>query len=207
MKKIAVINYGLGNTYSIQNAIYRNNGSCTLLDDPDKLNQFSYVILPGVGAFNHAMQILKKNNMDEALKAYVKLDRPLMGICLGMQLLFTQSDENELTDGLGLISGQVTRFDSVPGFAIPQIQWNKVAFNKVTPLVDGVDQNFFYFLHSYCVKDVLSDEVSLLGFSNYAEQDYVSFVQKNNIIGAQFHPEKSAEQGLKLINNFMEINV
>jgi glutamine amidotransferase len=205
MKKVAVINYGLGNTYSIQNAVSQNNGSSTLLSDPDKLNEFSHVILPGVGGFPHAMQMLQENSMDEALKDYVDTGRPLMGICLGMQLLFAQSDENDLTDGLGLISGKVTRFDSVPGFAIPQIQWNKVAFNQLTPLVEGLDQQFYYFLHSYCVKDVSHDEVSLIGYSNYAEQDYVSFVQKNNIIGAQFHPEKSAEQGLKLINNFMEL--
>lgn len=206
MKKIAIIDYGLGNTYSIQNAIKQIGDRSELVVATDRLNEYSHVILPGVGAFPYAMSILKNNGMAAALVDYVRQGRPILGICLGMQLLFSESDENETTQGLALLPGRVERFKSKAGYGIPQIQWNRINFLGRSQMTDNIDSSdYFYFLHSYCVKVTQENSASIIGLTTYAEQDYVSFIQHDNIVGAQFHPEKSGESGLKLLKNFMSI--
>jgi glutamine amidotransferase len=206
MKKVAIINYGLGNTYSIQNALNHIGSPSDLVSDPDKLKGYSHVILPGVGAFPYAMSILKTNCMDAALVDYAREGRPLLGICLGMQLLFSESDENEIMPGLNLLPGRVKRFEPRDSYTIPQIQWNRINFLGRSNIINNISNaDYFYFLHSYCVEKTQENSTSLIGLTTYAEQDYVSFIQSDNVVGAQFHPEKSGETGLKLLRNFIDI--
>jgi glutamine amidotransferase len=206
MNKVAIIDYGLGNTFSIQNALRHIGYDSDLVTDPVKLRDYSHVILPGVGAFPFAMSILKSNGMASALVEHVRQRRPLLGICLGMQLLFSEGEENEVASGLNFLRGRVERFKSTPGYSIPQIQWNKVNFLGRSQMTEHINSSdYFYFLHSYCIKEKSAGSESIIGLTTYAGQNYVSFIQQDTIVGVQFHPEKSGEPGLMLLNNFMGI--
>ena len=202
MKKVSIINYGLGNICSIQNAISSFGHTPVLVDSPEEVKSSSHIILPGVGAYKHAMNELKKNCLDEAIVDFVKEGKQVLGICLGMQLLFDESEENNCSKGLGLLKGRVLKFPSIKGYKTPQIQWNKVLTDEGSSLMKGIEQDeFFYFLHSYYVEpENLNDKT--IGLSNYSELEYVSLIEFNNVTGVQFHPEKSAKAGLRLIENF-----
>jgi len=202
MKYVSIINYGLGNIYSIQNAVSSFGYKSILVNSPAEVQSSSHIILPGVGSFQHAMNELKKDGLDEAILEFIKAGKPILGICLGMQLLFDESEENDLSKGLGVLKGKVLKFPSVEGYTIPQIQWNKVNFNNSCSLMSGISkEEFFYFLHSYYVKPSDLGNYAA-GLSNYAGLDYVSLIESDNVTGVQFHPEKSAKAGLQLIENF-----
>jgi glutamine amidotransferase len=192
----------MGNLASVINAFAKVGVDATLESDPTKLDQYDKLILPGVGAFGDAMEHLKSNGMDEAVITYAKSGKPLLGICLGMQLLFESSEEFGAHEGLGLIPGKVVAFDESKfdhPQKVPHMGWNELFVQKETPLFDGLDKDFYlYFVHSY---HAMCDDKYAIGKTHYG-YELVSAVQNGNIYGIQPHPEKSHEHGLKIIENF-----
>jgi glutamine amidotransferase len=199
---IAVINYGLGNLHSVQKAIAYSGGDARVTDDPDTLLRADKVILPGVGAFADGMKGLRARSLTDLIQEIAAAGKPLLGICLGMQLLFDTSEEQGTHQGLSLIPGEVKEFRD-PTLKIPQIGWNQLDLQNQASLMSGLDQgNYVYFNHGYyCLPD---DPADILASTTYGVQ-FAAAVQRNNIYGVQFHPEKSQLVGLKIIRNFVEI--
>jgi len=195
----------MGNLASVINAFTKVGADTRLESDPSKLNQYDKLILPGVGAFGDAMDHLQSNGMDKAVKEFAASGKPLMGICLGMQLLFQSSEEFGEREGLGLIKGKIVAFDNSKfnqALKVPHMGWNELFVQKETALFDGLDKEFYlYFVHSYHVK---CDDKYAIGKTNYG-YEFTSAVQKDNIYGIQPHPEKSHENGLKIIENFVKL--
>ncbi len=204
MSQIAIVDYNMGNLSSVKNAFLKFGVDAKIIKDPDKLKNFDKVVLPGVGAFGDAMNHLKEKGFDKAIKEFAKTDKPLLGICLGMQLLFDRSEEFGSWEGLGLIRGDIKYFDSskfLERLKIPHMGWNKLFTIKKSPLLKGLNESFYlYFVHSYHA--VCSDEFAI-GKTLYG-YEFVSAVQKDNIFGFQPHPEKSHDNGLKIIENFIK---
>ena len=208
---IGIVDYNMGNLASVINAFAKVGVAATLESDPAKLDTYDKLILPGVGAFGDAMEHLKANGMDEAVKAFAASGKPLLGICLGMQLLFESSEEFGAHQGLGLIPGKVVAFDE-PQFdhplKVPHMGWNELFQSKNeegenrSQLFDGLPNDFYlYFVHSY---HVVCDDAYAIGKTHYG-YEFVSAVQNGNIYGIQPHPEKSHENGLKIIENFAKL--
>jgi imidazole glycerol-phosphate synthase subunit HisH len=202
-KCIGIVNYGMGNIHSLKNAVKSLGYGCVEIEDPQELRNVSHLILPGVGAFGPAIDQLKKMDLMDSIKQHVTNGKPLLGICLGMQLLFETSEESLNSLGLGLLKGNLKHFEQLndSGF-IPQIQWNTVSKAKESYLFKGITEQHYFFCHSFFLNDCL-DEV-VVGKSKYLQTDYVSIVEQNNITGVQFHPEKSGTNGLNLLKNFIE---
>jgi glutamine amidotransferase len=201
----AIVNYNMGNLQSVKNAFLKLNSKATVVSDPDKLKEFDRVLLPGVGAFGDAMEHLKENGMDEAIVEFAKSGKPLLGICLGMQLLFNKSEEFGENKGLGLIEGEVVKFDKnrfASSLKIPHMGWNEIKVKKNPLFLDLQKEFYLYFVHSYHAK---CDEKYAIGTTNYG-YEFVSAVQKENIYGIQPHPEKSHNNGLKIVENFLKVN-
>ena len=202
---IGIVDYNMGNLASVINAFVKVGADATLESDPSKLSQYDKLILPGVGAFGDAMEHLQSNGMDEAVKAYAASGKPLLGICLGMQLLFDSSEEFGTTKGLGLIPGKVVAFDENKfdhPLKVPHMGWNELFVQNDTTLLDGLDKDFYlYFVHSY---HAVCDDTYAIGKTHYG-YEFVSAVQNGNIYGIQPHPEKSHENGLKIIENFAKL--
>jgi len=202
---IAIIDYNMGNLRSVENAFLKLGKKVTIVKNPDELKNYDKLILPGVGAFGDAMKHLKENSSDEAIKEFAKSGKPLLGICLGMQLLLESSDEFGNHDGLSLISGVVEKFDkskfNTP-LKIPHMGWNKLNIKKQSPLFDNLQQSIYlYFVHSHHVK---CDDEFTIGETEYGYK-FTSAINKENIYGFQPHPEKSHENGLKILKNFTEL--
>ena len=195
----------MGNLASVINAFAKIGADATLESDPSKLSQYDKLILPGVGAFGDAMDHLKENGMDEAVKAFAATGKPLLGICLGMQLLFESSEEFGQTQGLGLIPGKVVAFDEEKfdhPLKVPHMGWNELFQQKQTPLFAELPEDFYlYFVHSF---HAVCDDSYAIGKTHYGYA-FVSAVQNGNIYGIQPHPEKSHENGLKIIENFAKL--
>ena len=203
MIKVAILNYNIGNLASVQNALQMlENVSIDIVYDADLIASYDKVILPGVGAFENAMKHLIASNMNEAIDLFVKSGKQILGICLGMQLLFDKSYEFGEHLGLGLISGEVVKFrDST--LKIPHIGWNTIDIKQDSRLLKGIANNeYFYFVHSYYVKAKYKENI--LAMCNYGE-DFGAIVQKDNVFGIQPHPEKSSNAGLKILNNFINL--
>lgn len=202
---IGIVDYNMGNLASVINAFAKVGMDATLESDPSKLMQYDKLILPGVGAFADAMEHLKENAMDEAVIAYANTGKPLLGICLGMQLLFDSSEEFGTTQGLGLIPGKVVAFDKDKfdhPLKVPHMGWNELFVQNDTILFDNLDKDFYlYFVHSF---HAVCDDKYAIGKTHYG-YEFVSAVQNNNIYGIQPHPEKSHEHGLKIIENFAKL--
>jgi len=202
---IGIVDYKMGNLASVINAFVKVGAVATLESDPSKLNQYDKLILPGVGAFGDAMTHLKENGMDEAVKNFAATGKPLLGICLGMQLLFESSEEFGATQGLGLIPGKVVAFDENRfdhTLKVPHMGWNELFAKKETPIFEGLPKEFYlYFVHSY---HALCDDAYAIGKTHYG-YEFVSAVQNKNIYGIQPHPEKSHNNGLKIIENFVKL--
>lgn len=202
---IGIVDYNMGNLASVINAFTKMGVDATLESDPSKLSQYDKLILPGVGAFGDAMEHLQSNGMDLAVKAFVASGKPLLGICLGMQLLFESSEEFGSNKGLGLIPGKVVAFDESKfdhSLKVPHMGWNEMFKQTNTPLFDGLDDDFYlYFVHSY---HAICEDQYAIGKTHYG-YEFVSAVQKENIYGIQPHPEKSHENGLKIIENFVNL--
>jgi glutamine amidotransferase len=198
---IVVINYGLGNLHSVQKAVAFAGGNAVVSDDPQTIRQAEKVVLPGVGAFGEGMKGLRNRDLIEPLQDIAAAGTPLLGICLGMQLLFETSQEQGSHSGLGLIPGEVKEFEDQE-LKIPQIGWNRLAFREQSSLLAGLESGcYVYFNHSYFCQP--EDAADILGTTTYGIQ-FASVVQRKNIYGVQFHPEKSQQIGLKLIRNFVE---
>lgn len=198
---IGIIDYGMGNLYSVSKAIERMNGEYVISDNPDVLQNTNGLILPGVGSFKDAMHILTETGLASFIKTAVKDGMPLLGICLGMQLLFEESEENGLTKGLDLLPGRVVRFTGKQ-VKVPHMGWNKLQMKQPSPLLEDVPSGHVYFVHSYYVDTPKNDVV--LASSTY-EGEVPAVVGCENIFGAQFHPEKSSDIGLKILQNYITI--
>ena len=206
---IGIVDYNMGNLASVINAFKKMSVDAVLESDPAKLGEYDKLILPGVGAFGDAMEHLQSNGMDKAIKEYAKSNKPLLGICLGMQLLFDSSEEfakdGNGTKGLGLIEGRVVAFDKDKfdhSLKVPHMGWNELFVTKQTPLFDGLDDDFYlYFVHSFHAE---CDDKYAIGKTHYGYK-FVSAVQNGNIYGIQPHPEKSHDNGLKIIENFINL--
>ena len=194
---ISIIDYGMGNLRSVQKAFEFLGYSAEITDDPEKIAASDKIVLPGVGAFKDAINTLKERKIDEAIYKIVEDKKPLLGICLGMQMMFDKSYENGEYSGLGLMRGEIVLLPE--GQIIPQIGWNSLEIKMKSPLFEGLgDEPYVYFVHSYRLKTE-SPIVSATCF--YGEEIQVA-AQKDNIFALQFHPEKSGNTGLKILDNF-----
>ena len=201
---LGIVDYNIGNLASVQNAILKVGESAKIESDPSKLKDYDKIILPGVGAFGDAMEHLQKSGMQEAILEFIKSGKFLLGICLGMQLLFQKSYEFGEHSGLGLLEGEIIHFEKATlkkGEKIPHMGWNLVKKVKNSALLEGLEDSFYlYFVHSY----YLGESKNAIGMYHYGI-DFVSNVQKENIFGIQPHPEKSHNVGLKILKNFVKL--
>ena len=200
MERIGILDIGTGNLRSVFNAVHQNGFDPELVVDPERIDALSHLILPGVGNFRSAMLAIRALNMEEALLAYAASGRPLLGVCLGMQLLARTGFEGGATSGLGLIDGEVRFLRESTDLRIPHVGWNDVICRRSHPLFDGVKPDRdFYFVHSYAF--VCADPGSVLAVSDYGGP-VTCAVGCGNVVGVQFHPEKSQSNGLRLLENF-----
>ena len=202
---IAIIDYNMGNLASVQNAFDKIGAKTEIVKDPDAVEKFDKVILPGVGAFGDAMEHLQKSGMDEAIKSFAKSGKPMLGICLGMQLLLDRSEEFGDHAGLGLIPGEVVHFDKTKfpkPLKVPHMGWNELFVKARTPLFKGLPEAFYlYFVHSY---HATCDNRYIMGETLYG-YTFPSAIFNENIFGLQPHPEKSHKNGLQILKNFTEV--
>lgn len=210
MSYIAVIDYDIGNIKSILNALEKIGVEASLTRDEEEINNAIGVILPGVGAFNHGMAKLDEYGLTDVLRTYASSGKPLMGICLGMQMLFDSSEEFGFTSGLGIIPGKVIQLETYNASyeKLPHVSWNELTEPSEGKwqgtILDAVrNQADMYFVHSFVAKPESDDD--LLSSTNYSGNNFCSSVAKGNVFGCQFHPEKSADEGLKIINNFVKL--
>lgn len=202
---IAIIDYGMGNLYSVSKALERMNVDYILSHNEEELDKADGYILPGVGAFKDAMSILNETGLASFIQKVVAEGKPLIGICLGMQLLFDESEENGLTKGLSLLPGKVIKIpDSLNGlnFKVPHMGWNNLTVKNESHLLAGIDEGYAYFVHSYYVDAKQSD--SLIATADYGVK-VPAVVGKGNVYGTQFHPEKSSEIGIAILKNYINI--
>lgn len=199
---IAILNYGLGNLHSVRKAVEFVGGKSVVTDEPDVILQAEKLILPGVGAFKDGMLGLEASGLIPPLLEATRKGKPLLGICLGMQLLFDESEEQGRHKGLGLLEGKVLFFKQ-PGIKVPQIGWNQVQIQKDTALLTGIQNgDYFYFNHGYYCAPANSEIVATL--TDYGLR-FASSVESGNVYGVQFHPEKSQKRGLQILKNFVEL--
>lgn len=209
MKKVIIINCG-GNILSLTRAIQKFENNFLVTSDLKEIKNATHIFLPGVGAFKKAMAILNEKNLKNLLQELNYNKVKLMGICLGMQLLFDKSDENGIENGLGLIKGNVQKIqlnnkDKQNKLKIPNVGWHEILIKNKSNIFDGITENFHcYFVHSYHAK--LIEPKECIAEIKYGSSYLTSVVKKDNIYGCQFHPEKSGLNGLKIIKNFLEIN-
>lgn len=210
-KKVVIIDYQLGNLFSVKQACDSVGIKSIISSSVDDINTADALILPGVGAFNEAMKNLNNLNLVKTIKANVKNKIPIFGVCLGLQLLFEESEEFLSSKGLGILSGKIIKFPSIfnnEHIRVPQIAWNQISINKnlkhKSPLMNIKDEDFMYFVHSYYVKPENDDLV--LTTTNYENFNYCSSVLNQNIFATQFHPEKSGNEGLKIYKDWASIN-
>jgi glutamine amidotransferase len=210
INKIIVIDYGVGNILSIKNAISYHGFTPLITNKKKDIQNASHIILPGVGAFPQAMKKLKDLDLVNPIIEAANKKTYLLGICLGMQLLFTSSEEFENTNGLNLMKGNIKKldkFNSFSNFKLPNIGWRNCNINlkknKISILKNLSSENKFYFVHSYGLHNY-DDNLNLVN-SNYKNLEIPAVVNQKNIFGCQFHPEKSGSQGLKIIKNFLEL--
>ena len=202
--KIGIIDYSISNLSSVLNAFHFIGIEAEVTSKPTKIEQFTHIILPGVGSFARGMENLYKSDLIEPLNDWASLNKPLLGLCLGMQLLADSSEEFGKNIGLGLISGNIKKIDVSNGkLRLPHVGWNDVVQCGESKLLkDMPSESSFYFVHSYCYEDKTSKYVT--GICEYGGKQ-VAIVEKGNIFGVQFHPEKSQSAGLMLLRNFVSI--
>jgi glutamine amidotransferase len=197
---IVIIDYGMGNLRSVQKALEAVGQRAEISGDPDRVKAASKVILPGVGAFGDAIAELRKTGLDEAFKEAVAAGKPCLGVCLGLQLLFDQSMEDGVHEGLGLLRGRVVRFAPRPGLKVPHMGWNTLRLKRPAPLFEGLeDAPSVYFVHSYHA--VADDPADVAAEADYPDP-FPAVVWRDNLMAAQFHPEKSQAAGLAMYANF-----
>ena len=202
--KIVIIDYGMGNLKSIFKALQHLDTKGIITSNPNEIQDADGIILPGVGAFGDAMINLNEKGLSTILIDLINEKKPLLGVCLGQQLLFSQSSEMGHHKGLGIIEGKVLRFDTSKVDKVPQIGWNNVYFtNENHFLLQGIPNNsYFYFVHSFY--GIPKKDKNILGRTTYGEIEFCSIVCKDNVIATQFHPEKSSNFGLTIYQNFIQ---
>lgn len=200
MARVAIIDYGVGNLRSVEKAFHAGGAEAVVTSDERVLREAEKIVLPGVGAFRACMLALSAGGFDELVRGHVAAGKPLLGVCVGMQMLFEESEEFGTTRGLGLLRGRVRRFPE--GLRVPQVGWNRVNWRGGHALAEGIeDESFFYFVHSYFCD--VADDADVLGRTEYGGV-YASVVARANVCGVQFHPEKSQAAGLRLLKNFAD---
>lgn len=197
---IAIIDYGVGNLASVRNAFIKLGHEAVISSSREQILQADRVVLPGVGAFADAMNNLSRLALDETVKQVIAAGTPLLGICLGLQLLFTEGEEHGIHPGLGIIKGKVKKFDLPRAYKVPHMGWNQVFPRGDSILFKGLPPgSHFYFVHSYYV--LPQDDSVIAAHSDYGV-DFVCAVEENNLMATQFHPEKSGRLGLQVLQNF-----
>ena len=200
---IAIVDYQMGNLRSVQKAFERVGHAAAITADPKVLEQADHVVLPGVGAFADAIAEIRRRELIEPIRAAIESNKPFLGICLGLQMLFDVSYEDGKHEGLGVIPGEVRRFDVPAEYKVPHMGWNHVAQRRPAPIFEGIaDGSHFYFVHSYYV--VPKDERVIAGEASYPEP-FCAAIWRDNLFATQFHPEKSQAAGLQLLKNFAEL--
>ena len=199
---VAIIDYGVGNLRSVEKAFHAGGVEAAVSSDEKVLRAADKLVLPGVGAFRACIEGLNGRGFDRIVREHVAAGKPLLGVCVGMQMLFDESEEFGRTRGLGFLRGRVRRFPE--GLRVPQVGWNQVSWKRAHALAEGIgDKTFFYFVHSfYCDAD---EDETAVGRTEYGIE-YPSVVARANVCGVQFHPEKSQAAGLRLLKNFAESN-
>ena len=203
MTTVAVVDYGMGNRRSVEKALEHVGARALITRDPAALEAADALVVPGVGAFPQGMRNLVEMGLDERIRSAAATGMPVLGICLGMQLLFERSAEHELTDGLGLLAGEVSALDGA-GLRIPHIGWNDVRFERSSPLTAGLPAEgcAFYHVHSLAARP--GDPADVIATTQYGER-FATIVGHDNVLGVQFHPEKSSRDGLALLGNFVAL--
>lgn len=200
---IVVVDYGMGNLRSVQKGFEKVGALAVISRDPKEIEKADRLVLPGVGAFPKCMENLTQFNLVDPVKEFVQSGRPFLGICLGLQLLFDESEEFGTHEGLKIIRGGVKEFDRNMGLKIPHMGWNQVLFRKEVPIFNGIENgSYFYFVHSFYVDPHNSEDV--VGETEYGIT-FTCAVARDNIFAVQFHPEKSQEIGLKILRNFANL--
>jgi imidazole glycerol-phosphate synthase subunit HisH len=200
---VALVDYGMGNRRSVEKALEHVGATVARTADRAEIARADAIVVPGVGAFPEAMRRLRALELDTLIRERADAGVPVLGICLGMQLLFESSTEHEGAEGLGLLAGTVTRLQA-PGLKIPHIGWNTVTFERDAVLTAGLgDAAAFYHVHTYACRP--RDAADVVGRGEYGER-FVSIVERGNVMGAQFHPEKSSTDGLALLRNFAGVH-
>ena len=208
MKKISVLNYGCGNLLSIGRSIKEVGYDAKIIENKADVEKSEFLVLPGVGAFNNAMDLLKNKNLIESIKTYALVrKKPILGICLGMQLFFSKSKEMGDHEGLDFINGEVvamTSLSNMEDIKSPQINWNELKVCRDIGQIINKEFNnrSFYFVHSYMAN--LKDSKNLIAYCDYYDLRVPAIVQSDNVFGCQFHPEKSGKNGLKLLKNILK---
>ena len=200
---IAIVDYGMGNLRSVQKGFERVGHAATITSDPAALADAAKIVLPGVGACRDAVAALRDRGLVEPIRVAVAADKPFLGICLGLQMLFDTSYEDGRHEGLGILAGEVVRFDVPSEFKVPHMGWNQVRFRRRPPIFDGIEDGaHFYFVHSYyvvpCDPEVIATE------TDYPEP-FCSSVWRSHLYAMQFHSEKSQDAGLRVLKNFAEL--
>lgn len=199
---VSLVAYGLGNLGSVVNMLKRVGAEPRIVSTADEVLSSERLLLPGIGAFDSGMRLLEEQELAPAIKEFASTGKPLLGICLGMQLLLGSSEEGVMP-GLGLIPGKSVRFAEGHGLRVPHMGWNEVIPAREDPLVSGLDsQSRFYFVHSYHV--VPDSDSHVLGLTEYGGL-FASMIRNENVMGAQFHPEKSHAFGKQLLTNFSQL--
>ena len=202
---IAIIDYGMANLRSVQKALAEIGAEATVISEPEQIAAADRLVLPGVGAFRDAVATLRAKHLDEPLLQHIKAGKPLLGICLGLQMLFDVGYEDGEHRGLGVIPGQCVRFtlDQDLGLKVPHMGWNQLTRRTDTPLLKGVPTDAgVYFVHSYHV--VPTDDAVIATTTDYG-RPFVSSIWRDNVMATQFHPEKSQAVGLKILSNFAKL--
>ncbi|MDN4083315.1 imidazole glycerol phosphate synthase subunit HisH [Paenibacillus polymyxa] len=200
---IAIVDYGRGNLHSVSKAVERLGFEAVVTGDAQVIRASSGVILPGVGAFGDAMEHLRSSGLDRVIQEVASAGQPLLGVCLGMQLLFTRGEEYGSHEGLNILPGEVVRFAPDLGVKVPHMGWNRLRMTQPEhPLLQGLEEGHVYFVHSYHAK--LEVESDLLAVTDYGGP-VTAIVGRGHVYGMQFHPEKSGEMGMRLLRQFLEL--
>lgn len=198
---ITIIDYGMGNLKSVYNALKKVNFDCQISSEVTDIEMADKLILPGVGAFKDAMDNLQNLDLILPIRKKVNDGCPLLGICLGMQMLFEEGYECELRKGLGFIEGKIKLMNSKENLKIPHIGWNRLEFNRENKILNNINkESFVYYVHSFMAAEMIDE--NLIAYSKYGDINIPGIVNKGNVYGMQFHPEKSGEVGLKILKNF-----
>ena len=196
---VAVVDYDAGNTLSVTRALEKVGARVDLTPDPERLASADAVVLPGVGAFGDCMEKLRERGMDDACREMYDAGKPFLGVCVGLQVLFEGSEESPKARGIGILPGTVRRFE-VGGLKVPHMGWNQLSVTREHPVLDGLDGEAFYFVHSYHPDP--SEPRDLLGTADYGGS-FCAAAGRENLVAVQFHPEKSSRAGLALYANFL----